>query len=203
MTFSHAGKLFIFKHLAWPEKQIRIHSLAWFSLRPEMSQQKRSSVHRYLFCTCSAVTVFWVNIRRLSQGRSALVYLMDLSSCFTATSTQAGSDPHNKKSRTELLRGIECWWAGFSWQLPSRWHHIMQHVLAASFGNVLVFFFSSEAVKMTMCVMGVCIKVTAMLSVLQMPVLVLAVRRRCWRDGRVCCQRDGGKDLDILNPVSV
>lgn len=65
------------------------------------------------------------------------------------------------------------------------------------------FFFSSEAVKMTMCVMGVCIKVTAMLSVLQMPVLVLAVRRRCWRDGRVCCQRDGGKDLDILNPVSV
>lgn len=65
------------------------------------------------------------------------------------------------------------------------------------------FFFSSEAVEMTMCVMGVCIKVTAMLSVLQMPVLVLAVRRRCWRDGRVCCQRDGGKDLDTLNPVSV
>lgn len=156
MTFSHAGKLFIFKPLAWPEKQIRIHSLPLFSLRPEMSQQKRSSVHRYLFCACSEVTVFWVNIRRLSQGRSALVYLMDLSSCFTATSTQAGSDPHNKKSRTELPRGIECWWAGFSWQLPSRWHHIMQHVLAASFGNVLGFFFPPGLLRWQ-CVWWVCV----------------------------------------------
>ena len=60
-------------------------------------------MHRYLFCSCSEVTVFWVNIRRLGQGRSALVYLMDLSSCFTATLTQAGSDPHNKKGE------LSCW----------------------------------------------------------------------------------------------
>lgn len=51
--------------------------------------------------------------------------------------------------------------SGFRPQLPSRWQHIMQQVLAVSFGSVLFFFLENCG---SVCVMGVCFQAVRALT---------------------------------------